>query len=109
LDANQEIIDNDVTNEGFTIVNVQPTDAFVKFSGPAMAMTDSSPMDPIVKGYTGGTYLVGYDVQPGQYRVSSDKRAYFARLDESGDIIDNDIGDGSVIVTVQPTDWALKY
>jgi hypothetical protein len=109
LDANQEIIDNDLTDEGFTLVHVQPTDAFVKFSGPALAMTDSDPVDPIAKGDEGGSYLVGYDVQPGQSQVSSDENAYFARLDESGDIIDNDLGEGSVIVTVQPTDWALEY
>jgi hypothetical protein len=110
LDANQAIIDNDLVGDnGFTVVNVQPTDAYLKISGDALAIVDSQPIDPVAKGLEEGTYLVGYDIQPGRYRVTKAEGAYVARLDNKGNIIDNDLNDGSVLVVVRPTDWALKF
>jgi hypothetical protein len=109
LDANQEIIDNDVVDKGLTVVNVQPTDVYIKFDGQALAIVNSKPIDPAANGYTDGTYLVGYDLQPGRYRIAKAQGAYFARLDAKGEIVDNDLNDGSVIAVVRPTDWALKF
>ena len=53
--------------------------------------------------------LIGVDVPPGRYRIAKAEGAYFARIDEQGDVIDDDLADGSVIVTVEPGDWALQY
>jgi hypothetical protein len=111
LDATQEIIDNDLVDDGLLLVNVQPTDAFIEFSCRAAALADMPNLDPIAQGWTGGTYLVGADIAPGQYRVNpvAPLGSYWARLDEQGEIIDNGLSDGQTIVVVHEGDWALSY
>ena len=107
LDQNQEIIANDlVTNNGWTVVQVESTDSFIEFSGVAYPLEALPVLDPIEEGFTDGSYLVGTDVSPGTYRVSSanGRSAYAARLSCNGDIIDNELNDGSVILTVQESD-----
>lgn len=107
LDQNQEIIDNDlVTNNGWTVVQVESSDVFIEFSGVAYPLEVMPVLNPIEEGFTDGSYLVGADVSPGTYRVSSanGRSAYAARLGCDGDIIDNDLNDGSVILTVQDSD-----
>lgn len=109
LDAAQEIIDNDIVDDnGFTLLNVQPTDAYVEISGAATALVHLPTLDPLAEGFTEGTYLVGTDIQPGRYNVEGEG-AYFARLDAGGEIIDNNISDGNVIAIIQPGDWAFTY
>ena len=60
-----------------------------------------------------GVYLVGFDIQPGTYRVSDPDGAYAARLavlpTGEWDILDNGLNDGSVILTVQPGDFAFEF
>jgi hypothetical protein len=110
LDANQEIIDNDLVDSGLTLVNVAPTDAYVEINGGAIALTDLPQVDPIAEGWTDGTYLAGTDIAPGRYNITSaGSSAYFARLDASLEIIDNNLSDGNVIALVEPGDWALSY
>ena len=40
---------------------------------------------------------------------SADELAYAARLDANLDIIDNDLNQGSVILTVQSSDYAFRF
>jgi hypothetical protein len=68
---------------------------------------------PAQTSWTSGTYLVGTDVQPGTYRVlptdGSIPHSYWARLDKSGNIIDNDlVEDGPSVVTIKASDFAIK-
>ena len=110
LDASMDIIDNDgVYRDGFGMLNVRDTDAYIEISGAAMPLSATRALDPSVEGFTGGTYLVNWDIQPGRYRVAgTDGMAYYARLDANGEIIDNNISDGDVIVIVAARDWALS-
>lgn len=111
LDAALEIIDNDlVSGDGFSLVNVLDTDSFIEISQEAVALADVPSIDPIALGFDTGTYLVGADIAPGQYRVTATgSSAYAARLDATLEIIDNDLNQGSVIVIVEPGDFALSY
>jgi hypothetical protein len=114
LDANQEIIDNDLVPEnGMALLNVRDTDAFVEINGEAIAVADfnGGVADPILAGFTSGTYLVGIDIQPGQYRVTPEtgSTAYFARLDANGEIIDNNLSEGQLIAQIAESDWAFSF
>jgi hypothetical protein len=110
MDANQEIIDNDLVDSGLTLMNVAPTDAYVEIGGAAIALSDLPQVDPIAESWTDGTYLVGTDIAPGRYNVTpAGSSAYFARLDTNLEIIDNDLSEGNVIAVVDPGDWALSY
>jgi hypothetical protein len=110
LDANQEIIDNDIVDSGLTLMTVAPSDAYVEINGAAIALGDLPQVDPIAEGWTDGTYLVGTDIAPGRYNVApAGSSAYYARLDADLEIIDNDISEGNVIAIVDPGDWALSY
>lgn len=110
LDANQEIIDNDIVDSGLTLMNVAPTDAYVEISGSAVALADLPQVNPLAEGWTDGTYLVGVDLPPGRYNITAaGTGAYYARLDGELEIIDNNISEGNVIAVVQPGDWALSY
>lgn len=111
LDQNQNILDNDlVGRNGLSLAVIPAEAAFVQFSGEATALRDMATVDPIAKGYDDGVYLVGTDIQPGLYRVSRPGEfAYGARLDATLDIIDNDLNEGSVILTIQPTDYAFSF
>lgn len=110
LDANQEILQNELVTDGFGLAVVPDSAAFVELSGAAMLVENLPVIDPISSGYKGGTYLVGADIPPGQYRVTGDGRpAYGARLSKTLEIIDNDLNDGSVILTLKETDFAFTY
>ncbi|PWL20713.1 MAG: hypothetical protein DCO81_03665 [Candidatus Aquiluna sp. XM-24bin5] len=112
LDANQEIIDNDlVWGNGWSLVQIQDSDKFIEFSGVAYALEDMPLLDPIAEGFTEGTYLVGVDIQPGTYRVNAegDSMAYGSRLACDRDILDNDLNSGSVILTVKSSDCMFEF
>jgi len=56
-----------------------------------------------------GLYVVGVDIEPGRYRSDGGANCYWSRLNASGDdIIDNHIGSGPTVVTVQPSDGILE-
>lgn len=57
-----------------------------------------------------GTFLVGADIKPGTYKSAGGDTCYWARLkDLSGSgIIDNGIGAGQQVVTVQASDKAFE-
>ena len=86
------------------------TATHIRFSGTAAPITKNPSIDPIAEGFTAGTYLVGPDISPGRYRVIDPGGfAYGARLDADLDIIDNDLNENSVILTIQATDFAFSY
>jgi hypothetical protein len=114
LDANQEIIDNDLVPEnGMALLNVRDTDAFVEINGEAISVAEfnGGVADPLLNGFTSGTYLVGIDIQPGQYRITPEtgSTAYFARLDANGEIIDNNLSEGQLIAQIAESDWAFSF
>jgi hypothetical protein len=56
-----------------------------------------------------GTYVVGADVAPGEYRAAAQPGCYWARLAslDTSNIIDNDNADGPVAIQIQPSDKAV--
>ena len=75
-----------------------------------MPLAYSRTLDPVVEGYSEGTYLVNLDIQPGRYRITNPdgRSSYFSRLDANRGVIDNDFSNGPVIVIVATTHWALS-
>jgi len=59
-----------------------------------------------------GTYIVGYDILPGTYRSKGNDGCYVARLGgfsgELSEIISNDFGNGSVLVTIRSSDEGFE-
>lgn len=57
-----------------------------------------------------GTFLVGSDIQPGEYRAAASPGCYWARLSslDTSDIVDNDNADGPVVVEILPSDKAFQ-
>lgn len=111
LDAELEIIDNGlVSGDGLGLMVILDGDAYAEVSGEAIVYDDLGPIDPVLLGYDDGTYVVGYDIEPGRYRVSpaGGRSAYWARLDETLDIINNDLGDGQLIVIINESDFAIQ-
>jgi len=112
LDADLEIIDNELIGDnGLGLVVIQPTDSYIEVNGEIISVEAFGiPVDPIAAGYTEGVYLVGFDIDPGRYRVQPEGgSSYWARLDDTLDIIDNDLSDGATIVIVKDGDFALKF
>jgi hypothetical protein len=110
LDDELEIIANILIHDGFGVVKVEPTDSYLEVQGEIALVSETGPFDPILLGVTDGIYLVNYDLDPGRYRVKAvDGTAYWARLDEDQEIIDNDLTDGDSIVIVADSDWALEF
>ena len=112
LDDELEIIDNYLIGDnGFGIVIVQPTDSYLEVDGGVVTVEAfGHPLDPIAEEFTSGVYLVGFDIAPGRYRVQpEDGTSYWARLDGTLDIIDNDLSDGATIVIVKQSDFALEF
>lgn len=110
LDQNQDIIDNDLVNDGMGLMIVAAGDAYSDISDEAILYQELGPVDPIVEGFTDGRYVVGYDLAPGRYRVIPlAGTAYWARLNAELEILDNDLGDGQLIVNVRGSDFALEF
>ena len=111
MDANGNTIANDITNGCPSLVNVLPTDDQIKIQGQAIAVSLDQPYDPIAKGCSDGTFLVGLDIQPGRYRVTPDASSgssYWERLDKNFATIANDISQGQLILTIKKGDFAIK-
>ncbi|MCU1396271.1 MAG: hypothetical protein JWM34_4699 [Ilumatobacteraceae bacterium] len=110
LAADGSIIDNDITSDCPSLVQVLPTDDQIKIQGQALPVSLTQPYDPIANNCTDGTFLVGLDIQPGRYKVTPDENgnAYWARINKKFDIIDNDVVQGQLIVTIKPGDFAIK-
>ena len=109
LDATGDIIDNALTtNGGLSLLHVDGSEDIVEISGEAAPLVDLPVVDPVAMDLTDGVYLVGIDVAPGRYRVTGASQSYIARLDSQLDIIDNALSDGSVVMTIAPSDYAVE-
>ena len=54
-----------------------------------------------------GTFIVGKDIQPGTYQSAGGESCYWSRTTLTGDILDNALGAGSSVVTIQPGDGLI--
>lgn len=111
LDDNKNVIDNDLTIRGVSIMTVLPTDSFIELSGTAVPLGLVPTLDPIEEGFDQGTYLVGPDVTPGRYELHAGPgaTAFAARLDEHLAAIESVQNDDHVVIDVMATDFALRY
>lgn len=111
LDADMDVIDNDLALKGVSLMTVLDSDAFVELSGTAVPIEEMPSIDPIGEGLTQGTYLVGADLSPGTYRVVAEPgaTAFAARLGPNLEVIEMMQHDTSVVVVVDDGDFALRY
>lgn len=110
LDANQEIIENELVSSCPALALVQEGDAYLELGASAFPVDLAFPIDPFEYECTDGVFIVGLDIQPGRYRITpSGSTAYFARLDDNLDIIDNNISDGQLIAEVRAGDFAFEF
>lgn len=58
-----------------------------------------------------GVYEVGVDIEPGKYRVLDVSDCYWERLDDAGEILDNNFISGApqALVTVRSSDFAVNF
>jgi hypothetical protein len=107
-----EIIANDFTNYR-AIVDIAPSDAGFRTSNCAPWTSDlsavtSSPTAP----FGSGTYIVGTDISAGTWQAPGGSSCYWERLSgfsgEFEDIIANDFGSTSPIVTIAAGDRGFK-
>lgn len=108
-DSGQGIIANDLTHGGCpTLMLVRQSDSYVKIRGEAIP-AHLRTIDPIANECSGGTFLVGPDIAPGRYRIKSGGRpAYWERLNSKLETIDNELGNGQLILVVRSRDFAVK-
>ena len=111
LDDARNVIEADAVYEnGVGLMNVVSTDSYVEITGGAHPLASSGILDPVNDGFTTGTYLVNWDVQPGRYWLSAiNGSSYYALLDVTGGIIRSSATEGDTVVIVAPTDWALTF
>ena len=56
-----------------------------------------------------GVFMVGIDVKPGRYKSAGGSSCYWSRMNAAGDdTIDNYIGAGPAVLTIQSTDGLVK-
>jgi hypothetical protein len=111
MDEDMEILNNDGVYEDdeLTLAYVPKGASFVEISGEAISI-DEFPEYPVMELLPrAGTYLVGPDIKPGQYRISDKDYAYAARLDKDLDIISNEGNEGNVIITIEEGDFAFSF
>jgi hypothetical protein len=76
----------------------------------AVAETEQEAAEGTIPG--DGTYLVGSDIQAGEYRASPGDTCYWARLSGTGgdlsDVIANDLPTGPTVVTISESDYAFE-
>lgn len=111
LDEEMDVIDNDLTLSGISIMTVYETDSFIELTGTAMPLDLVPTLDPIDAGFTQGTYLVGTDLQPGLYRITSEPgaTAFAARLASDLEVLESFQSGDTVEIELIDGDFALRY
>ncbi len=111
LDERMDVIDNDLTFGGVSIMTVLPTDSFIELSGTAVPLHDVPVLNPLENDFKQGTYLVGPDIAPGTYNIRAEPgaTAYAARLNDGLAVIEAVQNDQLVVTQVMSTDFALRY
>ena len=83
----------------------------VEVPGPTVTVT-AKPAGPSGSIDGNGTFQVGAEVKPGRYKGKADPdgigMCYVARLDSDGEIIDNQLSEGQVLITIKASDDAVE-
>lgn len=104
-----------LTGDGY--VEVKDNDVAVKLTGVEMEKIDLESLEKNIKTeVSDGIYLVGYDIEPGRYKVTvtdtTTNMAYIERASAVSmgmeDIIANEIVQGQGYVEIKPTDFAVR-
>lgn len=104
-----------LTGDGYA--EIKDTDAFVKVTGATLTPFDISAAVPSFGSeYADGMYLVGIDIEPGEYKVeitdTATKMGYVERLKNAyydlDSIISNSIIQNQAYVTIDATDFAVR-
>ncbi len=106
-----DLIAND-NAEGAVTVEILATDAgFESKRCGTWKLDDGSPVTESTTSFGEGTFMVGVDIEPGQYRNSGDGSCYWARLanfrSELDSINANDNVEGQTIVDIAPSDVGI--
>jgi hypothetical protein len=106
-DGYGNLVDNNIGTDSL-IVDIPASATYTKVSGAIYPIASGPGVSPFNRRVS-GTFLVGYDIAPGAYRVSAcdGRHAYWARMASpyGSYIIDNDlVSIGSTIVNIRPTD-----
>ena len=101
--AGDSIIDNDNFST-FTYVNFKEGE-YAKIAN-ARAVSSADVTESLAKdGITEGTYKVGKDIEPGEYKITTETDTYWERTDKNGEIIDNDNFTNNAYVTVKAGEY----
>lgn len=104
-----------LTGNGYA--EIKDTDAFVKITGAVLTPFDTSTAVPSFSSeYSDGMYLVGIDIEPGEYKVevtdTVTKMGYVERLSDASynfdSIISNSVIQNQAYVTIEATDFAIR-
>lgn len=89
----------------------EPEASATASTAPATASTALPSPTPKAEEWTHGTYAVGAQIQPGEYRTEGDagKQCYWNRLDDKQAVIDRLIFTGPATMTVQSGDAYAKF
>jgi len=97
---------------GPAIVEIAATDAAFESTRCGTWHLDSGAGGDAATTFGDGTFMVGRDIAPGQYRNDGAGSCYWSRLSgfsgELGTIIANDNADGSTIVEIAPGDAGFR-
>lgn len=104
-----------LTGDGY--VEIKDTDVAVKLTGVEMEKIELSELEKNIKSeVSDGIYLVGYDIEPGRYKVTvTDTTTGMGYVERASavsmglnDIIANEIVEGQGYVEVKATDFAIR-
>jgi hypothetical protein len=110
LDSEMNIITNESVRSGLGLVQVLKHDAYFEISGEAIRLEHYPTYDVLAQDPRGGIYLVGVDIPAGKYRIHGDGRsAYYATYDRKMQRLNNDLNMGSLIMTIQPSVYAVEF
>jgi hypothetical protein len=110
LDQDMNIIKNESVRSGLGLVQVLKHDAYFEVSGEAIRLEGYPSYDVLSQAPRGGIYLVGTDMPAGRYRLHGDGRsAYYATYDRNMQRLNNDLNRGSLIMTIQPSVYAVEF
>lgn len=106
-----DILSNDNTDAP-TVVTIEATDKGFKSTRCGTWTQDLSQITESKTSFGDGVYIVGTDIEPGQYKNSGQSGCYYARLSgfhgDFGDIISNENSDDVSIVNIAATDKGFK-
>ncbi len=110
LDQDMNIIKNESVRSGLGLVQVLKHDAYFEVSGEAIRLEQYPKYDVLDQAPRGGIYLVGVDIPAGRYKIHGDgSSAYYATYDRNMQRLNNDFNRGSLILTIQPSAYAIEF